>query len=85
SSEIEHLFVEPAHIGHGVGRCLFDAARLHALASDATHLRALSDPHAKPFYHHMGMRQVGEIVSPMIAGRRLPLMQLDLMTDAEMT
>jgi ribosomal protein S18 acetylase RimI-like enzyme len=62
SWELDHLWVRPAFIGRGFGRLLFTHAveRLQAVSPGAA-LDIESDPHAEPFYLHMGARRVGEI------------------------
>jgi GNAT superfamily N-acetyltransferase len=66
------LFVDPAHIGHGVGRALWthavDAAR--KLGIDT--LSIDSDPFAEGFYLAMGATRVGSTPSGSIPGRELP-------------
>jgi len=70
--ELGQLFVDPAHIGRGVGRALWThavgAARalgIHTLAID-------SDPFAEGFYLAMGATRVGSVPSGSIPGRELP-------------
>lgn len=72
AGELEHLFVEPAHIGTGVGRFLFDWAIENLRQAGATALSVTSDPHAAAFYRHVGCQEVGHVPSNAIAGRFLP-------------
>jgi GNAT superfamily N-acetyltransferase len=60
--ELDHLWVRPAHMGHGVGRQLFRhaARRLGDLAPSAT-LFIEADPNAESFYLRMGATRVGQI------------------------
>lgn len=74
--ELEHFWVRPDYIGHGVGRQLFAYTWQCIVAMDGTHLRIESDPHAVGFYQRMGAQRIGEIeTSP---GRFLPVLRLDV-------
>jgi GNAT superfamily N-acetyltransferase len=75
--ELEHLWVGPDMIGHGVGRALLDHAGSTARASGAKKLKIISDPNAEGFYSKMGALRLGEVPSlPM--GRSLPLLYLQV-------
>lgn len=69
---LDLMFVEPAHIGRGVGRRLWthvvDAARDAGLRSFTID----SDPFAERFYLAMGAVRVGTSPSPVRPGRELP-------------
>ena len=83
--ELEHLWVMPDHMAHGVGRRLFAEVVEALRALGVRSLRIVSDPHAEGFYRHMGARVVGEVESTP-PGRRLPLLTLgipDTRTDGE--
>jgi ketosteroid isomerase-like protein/GNAT superfamily N-acetyltransferase len=75
---LESLFVEPAAIGLGAGRRLFEfaAQKGRQLGFDAMIFE--SDPHAEPFYLAMGATRTGQRSSTLVAGRVLPLMRFDL-------
>lgn len=73
---LDDLWLEPAEIGRGSGRRLFDHACSRALAAGARVLEWDADPHAVGFYERMGANTVGWSESPL--GRRLPLMRLTL-------
>ena len=68
---LEHMFVDPASIGRGVGSRLFDhlCQEVHNSGSDSIHI--LADPHARPFYEKMGCIYQGECPSS-IPGRTTP-------------
>jgi GNAT superfamily N-acetyltransferase len=76
--ELDVCFVDPVAIGDGVGRLLVDAARDLARARGATAMRVQSDPHAESFYARLGAVHVGDVVSAVDPGRRLPLLRFDL-------
>ena len=76
--ELEGLFVEPVHIGAGVGRSLVQHAT--ELLSDlgAERLIIQGDPNAVRFYIAAGARQTGTRESGSIPGRHLPLFEIDI-------
>ncbi len=77
-AELDRMFVDPADIGKGYGRVLFNWATDHAAASGANYLRIVSDPNAQPFYEAMGAIQAGTTPSGSIPGRYLPVLHLAL-------
>ncbi|WP_417516904.1 GNAT family N-acetyltransferase [Minwuia sp.] len=76
--EVCDMFVEPAHIGKGAGKVIFQALVEAARKTGASGLRIDADPNALPFYLKMGARQTGSAPSGSIAGRRIPRLILDL-------
>jgi GNAT superfamily N-acetyltransferase len=76
-AELEHMWVDPPHMGAGIGRLLFEHAVCTARSLGAATLRIASDPHAEGFYVRMGAGRVGEVPSTP-AGRVLPLLIFDL-------
>ena len=74
--ELDFLFVEPRLIGRGVGRRLLSHARTIAHSGGYRFMRIVSDPNAAGFYQQMGAEPWGEWHSPVIPGRRLPVLQL---------
>jgi GNAT superfamily N-acetyltransferase len=74
SGELEDLWLDPAAIGHGRGRRLFEHARRTARELGFEELRIEADPHAEGFYAAMGATRIGERRSP--SGRTLPLMRV---------
>jgi GNAT superfamily N-acetyltransferase len=70
--ELEALFVEPRHIGQGIGRQLVEHAKSCARRSGAQSLLVQGDPHAAKFYRAAGGIQIGERESASIPGRYLP-------------
>ncbi|MEM7377285.1 MAG: GNAT family N-acetyltransferase [Pseudomonadota bacterium] len=81
--ELDALFVVPAHIGTGVGRCLIvdvvSLARRRGYASVCIQ----SDPNAEGFYCAFGAVRVGERESESVPGRLLPLLCLSLSASAD--
>jgi fructokinase len=76
--ELGNLWVEPAAIGTGLGRRLWDHVTAQAATLGFTALRIDADPHAEGFYRAMGAVRVGETPSSSIPGRMLPLMTVRL-------
>ncbi|MEU7477418.1 GNAT family N-acetyltransferase [Lentzea sp. NPDC042327] len=74
AGELTDLWVEPAAIGTGLGRALWD----HAVASAAgyDHLDIDADPYAEGFYLRMGAERIGESPSGSIPGRVLPRLRV---------
>ena len=56
---LEHLWLCPAHMGHGHGRLLYAEAVRQAHAEGATELHIAADPNAEPFYLKMGAVRTG--------------------------
>lgn len=76
--ELEALFVDPEHIGQGVGRKLIEHAKNHAQQDGARFLLIQGDPNATDFYRAAGGIQVGERESDSIRGRYLPEFRIPL-------
>jgi GNAT superfamily N-acetyltransferase len=77
-AELVDLFVEPEHIGSGVGAALWAHVIAHVAATGATRLRIEADPHAEEWYQRRGAVRVGETPSGSIPGRLLPLLEYSL-------
>ena len=73
--ELEHLWVDPQHMGTGVGALLFEHAVRTVRSMGGSVLNIASDPHAEGFYLRMGAIRVGEVPSRP-EGRTLPLLTL---------
>jgi ribosomal protein S18 acetylase RimI-like enzyme len=71
---LEHVWVDPAHHGRGVGRALVEEAR----GSVEGLLHIVADANAERFYIKLGAERVGEIEAPMPGApeRKLPLLEL---------
>lgn len=81
-AELEHLWVLPDAIGHGLGRRLFHDAVDAAADAGARRLVIVSDPNAAPFYERMGARKTGEERSELFGQPRvLPVHTLRIHTE----
>jgi GNAT superfamily N-acetyltransferase len=76
--DLKALFVDPDHIGTGIGRALMAHARNVATQIGATQVVIQSDPHAQAFYEHIGAEYHGQEESDSIPGRYLPTLVIGL-------
>jgi GrpB-like predicted nucleotidyltransferase (UPF0157 family)/GNAT superfamily N-acetyltransferase len=76
--ELSFFFVEPARIGTGVGRMLWEDCVAMATRIGLSRIRIESDPFAEGFYTAMGAARVGDVQSQSIPDRRLPLLSFDM-------
>src|SRR5581483_6944061 len=58
SHELDGLFVEPAHMGGGVGRALVQDAAVRAIGQGAARLEVTAGP-AQGFYERVGFHLIG--------------------------
>ncbi|MBM9506847.1 GNAT family N-acetyltransferase [Streptomyces sp. KK5PA1] len=72
--ELGMLFVEPAAIGQGVGRLLYQHVLAEAGRLGFTRVVIASDPHAESFYLAMSAERTDAAPSGPNAGRGLPLL-----------
>jgi GNAT superfamily N-acetyltransferase len=77
-AELEDLWLEPAQIGAGYGRMLFEHAAWVAGEGGARSMDWDAEPYALGFYEAMGGVVIGETPSAAEPGRTLPRMRLDL-------
>lgn len=70
--ELTYLYVEPDHIGSGVGRRLWQHAVDTARALGFERFTLDADPFAEDFYRRMGAVRIGLVPSGSIPGRLLP-------------
>lgn len=77
---LEHLWIDPEHMGKGIGRSLIADALVEAARLGAQIIAIESDPNAEPFYLRMGAIRVGEVPAPMAGApnRALPLLELQV-------
>ena len=76
--ELEALFVEPDHIGTGIGRALMNHAIKSVALQSGTSIIIQSDPYAARFYEAAGGVLIGKRESGSIPGRYLPLYEITL-------
>lgn len=78
TGEMLNLWVDPAYMGHGIGRQLFDTVCDLARSLGFQALTIDSDPHAEGFYRHMGAVRIGRTQSTVDPDRLLPLLEITL-------
>ncbi|MDA8354194.1 MAG: GNAT family N-acetyltransferase [Firmicutes bacterium] len=71
------LFVDPAFMGRGWGRRLWERSVAIARGMGCRAMIWDADPFAEGFYRRMGGRRIEEVPSGSIPGRRLPRMRID--------
>jgi GrpB-like predicted nucleotidyltransferase (UPF0157 family)/GNAT superfamily N-acetyltransferase len=76
--ELLFLFVEPAKIGAGIGRVLWEDCVATAARVGLSEIRIESDPFAEGFYAAMGATRVGDVPSQSIPDRNLPVLRFDM-------
>ena len=81
-AELALMFVEPAAMGGGTGRQLFEAAVALARELGYRRMTILADVNAAPFYERMGARFLRNEPSDAIPGRFLPFYEYDLTSGA---
>jgi GNAT superfamily N-acetyltransferase len=75
---LEDLFVDPHHIGTGVGSDLL-AEAIEVVRGDGFESVGIeADPHAADWYRSKGAVDVGSVASGSIPGRRLPHLRLPI-------
>ena len=77
---LEHVWVEPAAHGGGIGRALVMAALAEARRRHPGVVELLADPYASGFYERLGARRAGDVPAPMPGARdrTLPKFEFDL-------
>ena len=75
---LDHLWIEPEHIGKGVGRLLYLDAIAQAKAMGWTKFTIAADPYAEKFYQKMGGKRIGERESKIKPGFFLPLLEFEI-------
>lgn len=82
-AELALMFVDPAVIGGGAGRTLFEAAVALARELGYRRMTILADVNAAPFYERMGARFLRNEPSDAIPDRVLPFYEYDLTAKVE--
>ena len=77
-AELEHLWVDPPAIGHGVGSRLLAAFVEEARRLGVSRIVLNSDPYAEEFYRRRGGVRIGDHPVAEIPGRVLPRMAISL-------
>ena len=77
-ADLLKLFVDPEHIGQGIGKALFQWAVREARRLGARRMTIEADPDAEGFYRRLGARVIGQAPSGSISGRFLPRLELPL-------
>jgi len=78
-AELEHMWIDPQQMGHGVGRALFEHTTQRASQLGLAELELSADPNAEGFYERMGAKRIGEIQADMEGQTRsLPRMIVKL-------
>jgi GNAT superfamily N-acetyltransferase len=79
---LEHVWVDPDHMGQGIGRTLVEAALTIARESRPGRVLTEADPNAAGFYRKLGARQVGVVPASMpgAADRVLPVFEFQPVT-----
>lgn len=79
---LEHVWVEPAAHGHGVGRALVMHALGEARRRHPGVVELLADPFATGFYERLGARRAGDVPAPMPGARDRTLPRFEFVLDA---
>ncbi|MFB9904590.1 GNAT family N-acetyltransferase [Allokutzneria oryzae] len=77
--ELGNLWVDPPHIGTGLGRLLWTDAVRRARILGWTELVLDAEPYAEGFYFAMGARVIGVVTSGSLPGRTLRQLMFPLM------
>ena len=64
-ADLDHLWVDPEHMGHGYGRAMFDHAVEQTRERGASELLIDADPNAAGFYALMGAERCGSVTAFM--------------------
>ena len=71
--ELDGLFVEPAHMGSGVGRALVEDAMRIARERGATAIEVVANPEAVAFYRRLGFTGAEQVPTRFGPARRMRL------------
>jgi GNAT superfamily N-acetyltransferase len=71
--ELDGLFVEPDHMGSGVGRALVEDAAQTARERGATRIEVVANPEALGFYERLGFIATTEVPTLFGPARRMSL------------
>ncbi|WP_336245805.1 GNAT family N-acetyltransferase [Paenibacillus apiarius] len=74
--KLEALFIDPEHIGKGLGNLLWLDLLSKAKQLNIEEFTLDSDPNAEAFYVKMGAKRIGETPSTVFPDRRFPVMSV---------
>ena len=78
---LDHLWIAPAAMRHGIGKALFEHAAAEAGKLGFASIKIEADPNAEGFYKRMGALRVGTSLSEVCGQRReLPLLEFPVET-----
>ena len=78
-AELEHMWVQTAYIGTGIGKDLFLDAMERAAKMNLSEVELSADPNAAGFYERMGATRIGDVDSEIDGKpRKLPRMKVDV-------
>jgi GNAT superfamily N-acetyltransferase len=78
-AELEHMWVQTAYIGTGIGKDLFLDAMERAAKMNVSEVELSADPNAAGFYERMGATKIGDVDSEIDGKpRKLPRMKVDV-------
>src|SRR5215510_14015032 len=78
-AELEHMWINPKHMGAGVGRALFEQTTRRAEQLGLSELELSADPNAEGFYERMGAVRIGEVRADIAGQERvLPRMRISV-------
>jgi GNAT superfamily N-acetyltransferase len=78
-AELEHMWVQTAYIGTGIGKDLFLDAMERAAKLNVSEVELSADPNAAGFYERMGATRIGDVDSEIDGKpRKLPRMKVDI-------
>jgi N-acetylglutamate synthase-like GNAT family acetyltransferase len=78
-AELEHMWVQTAYIGTGIGKDLFLDAMERAAKMNVSEVELSADPNAAGFYERMGANRIGDVDSEIDGKpRKLPRMKVDV-------
>ena len=69
--ELEYLYLEPARIGKGLGRLLWDHLTGHCRHLGIKEIHLVCGPQPRSFYLKMGAEEAGEVESLVTPGRKV--------------
>lgn len=75
-NRLDHLWVDPRFIGKGIGKFLFQEAKVAARKLGWKSFRLVAEPYAEQFYSKMGAKTIGSVQSRVKPDFFLPHMEV---------